>query len=140
MSNLHVPDYLILPFGRAVKSDLEKITLSAVSADGLYFSTDVPVIFIRKSDKRPICLGDFGKYFGDFPNELYDADDDKVLEYMLRTLKSHNPNMTPWEEQFLDLYFGTLRVFLANDAAGSQEEFDEVVRGAMQIGKIFHGL
>jgi hypothetical protein len=39
MSNLHVPDYLILPYGRAVKSDLQKITLSAVSAAGIFRPT-----------------------------------------------------------------------------------------------------
>jgi hypothetical protein len=52
--NLHVPDYLILPFGRAVKSDLQRIGLSAVSADGLYFSTDVPIIFIARSRACPV--------------------------------------------------------------------------------------
>jgi hypothetical protein len=134
MSNLHVPDYLILPFGRAVKSDLQKITLSAVSAEGLYFSTDVPIIFIRKSDKRPICLGDFEKYLGNLPDALYGAHDGEVLDHMWRTVKSHNPNMTPWEEQFLDLYFGMLSVFQASDAAGSQEEDTEVRRRAKQIG------
>jgi hypothetical protein len=71
VQNLYVPDFLILPFGHAVKSDLRKILLSAVSADGLYFSTDVPVIFIRKSDKRPLCFGDFELYFGDFPDDCY---------------------------------------------------------------------
>jgi hypothetical protein len=62
--NLHVPDYLILPYGREVKSDLQKIALSAVSADGLYFSTDVPVIFINKANRRPMCLGDFDRHYG----------------------------------------------------------------------------
>ena len=108
MQNLHVPDYLILPFGRAVKSDLQKIMLSAVSADGLYFSTDVPVIFIRKSSHRPIGLGDFDSHFGDYPDSLED-ENQKILDYMCSTLKSHNPNMTPSEEAFLDLYFETLK-------------------------------
>ena len=39
--NVHLRDFMILPFGRAVKSDLQKISLSAVSTDGLYFSTNV---------------------------------------------------------------------------------------------------
>jgi hypothetical protein len=75
--NLHVPDYLILPFGRAVKSDLQKIALSAVSADGLYFSTDVPIIFISKSAKRPICLGDFERHFGIIPHACLIEDDNE---------------------------------------------------------------
>jgi hypothetical protein len=116
--NLHVPDYLILPFGHAVKSDLQKIMLSAVSADGLYFSTDVPVIFIRKSDKRPLCVGDFERIFGKFPDSCssyLDADSDQaMLDYMCTTLKSHNPNMTQWENMFLDLYFGTLKALSAD--------------------------
>jgi hypothetical protein len=115
MPNLHVPDYLILPFGRAIKSDLQKIMLSAVSADGLYFSTDVPVIFIRKSDRQPICLSEFGRHFGGTPDrflgnppEKHLGDDRSMLEHICGTLKSHNPNMTQWEELFLDLYFSTL--------------------------------
>jgi hypothetical protein len=56
MAILHVPDFLILPFGHVVKSDLDKILLSAVSADGLYFSTDVPVIFIKKSDHKTVSV------------------------------------------------------------------------------------
>jgi hypothetical protein len=124
--NLHVPDYLILPFGHAVKSDLQKITLSAVSADGLYFSTDVPVIFIRKSARQPICLGRFDRHFKSLPSivdlganhETTDSDlDQAMLDHMLTTLKSHNPSMTKSEERFLDLYFGTLKALAAAAAA-----------------------
>jgi hypothetical protein len=113
MSNLHVPDYLILPYGRAVKSDLQKIALSAVSADGLYFSTDVPVIFINKAKRKPMCLGDFQEHIENLPTDLYDADDLAILDRMCSTLKSLNPDMTKWEEQFLDLYFETLKVLAA---------------------------
>jgi hypothetical protein len=120
--NLHVPDYLILPFGRAVKSDLQKIMLSAVSADGLYFSTEVPVIFIRKSARQPFCLGRFERHFGILPHacafEDNNEQDQAVLDHMLTTLKSHNPSMTKSEERFLDLYFGTLKELAAAAAAG----------------------
>src|SRR5215467_3491032 len=116
-TNLHVPDYLILPFGRAMKSDLQKINLSAVSADGLYFSTDVPIIFIRKADKRPISIGSFEDIFGIAPVDYYRKDtkeqDQLVLDHICTTLKSHNPNMTPWEAAFLDFYFGTLKALAA---------------------------
>jgi hypothetical protein len=121
----HVPDYLILPFGRAVKADLQRITLSAVSANGLYFSTEVPVIFINKSEERPLCLSDFDVHFGQPIDDwnkvsqieqmesagLYEADDRVILEKMCDILKTHNPNMTPSEEQFLDYYFGVLKSF-----------------------------
>jgi len=119
--NLHVPDFLILPFGRAVKSDLQRIMLSAVSADGLYFSTDVPIISIRKADKKPICLGEFEKHFGNVPSDCAHEEekseqDRLMLDYMCNTLKSHNPDMTRWEETFLDLYFTILKTLaLMND-------------------------
>jgi hypothetical protein len=125
-TNLHVPDYLILPFGKAVKSDLQKISLSAVSADGLYFSTNVPIIFIRKADRRPLSLGsDFERYFGEIPlsdeiervwNNDYDHEAHAaVLDYMCDTVKSHNPNITKYEEAFLDLYFGTMKTLAKKD-------------------------
>src|SRR5215467_622447 len=117
MRTVHVPDYLILPFGRAVKSDLQKINLSAVSADGLYFSTDVPIIFIRKADKKPISIGSFEDILGVISSDYFRRDDKEqeqvLLDYICTTLKSHNPNMTPWEEAFLDFYFGTLKTLAA---------------------------
>ncbi|KRR21386.1 hypothetical protein CQ14_06975 [Bradyrhizobium lablabi] len=122
MSILHVPDYLILPYGRAVKSDLQRIALSAVSADGLYFSTDVPVIFINKAKRRPICLGDFDMHVREWPNTAkYDDNDQTMLGHMCSVLKSLNPNMTTSEEQFLDLYFATLKALssYASDEDGS---------------------
>jgi len=80
VSILHVPDYLILPFGRAVKSDLQKVALTAVSADGLYFSTDVPVIFVSRSEHRPFCLGNFEEHFGELPRKLK-HEEETVLGY-----------------------------------------------------------
>jgi hypothetical protein len=115
----HVPDYLILPFGRAVKSDLQKIGLSAVSADGLYFSTEVPVICIQKSKRKPICLADFSEHFPSYTDGLRDEkegrikDEEPILKHIHRTLKDNDPDMTPYEELFLDLYFGVLRLLLA---------------------------
>jgi hypothetical protein len=120
MSNLHVPDYLILPYGRAVKSDLQKIALSAVSADGLYFSTDVPVIFINKAKRKPMCLGDFDRHILDWPDSSkFDDSDQTILDHMCTIIKSHNPKMTQSEEEFLNLYFATLKA-LASHAHGEE--------------------
>jgi hypothetical protein len=105
-----VPDYLILPFGRAKKEDLQRIMLSAVCADGLHFSTDVSVISIRKSEKQPLCLGDFERHFGPIPPELTD-NDPAILDHMCAVLKSHSPNPTHSETLFLNLYFETLKAF-----------------------------
>jgi hypothetical protein len=111
LPNIHVPDYLILPFGRAVKSDLQKVALTAVSADGLYFSTGVPVVYIRKSDRKPMCLSDVQECFGDLPSTLED-DDEAVLNYIRQTIKQNNPDMTKYEEMFVDLYFDFLTLML----------------------------
>jgi hypothetical protein len=133
MANFHVPDYLILPYGHAKKSDLQKIGLSAVSADGLYFSTDVPVIFINKSEHKPLCLPDFEKHFQQFPDELFDKNDEAILEYILTSLKSHNPDMTPSEELFLDLYFKTLTA-LAVESSKTKDKYETFTQIFDQIG------
>ena len=52
----------------------------------------------------------FQQHFGVLPHSLYEADEQAILDHMCTVLKSLNPNMTPSEEQFLDLYFGTLKV------------------------------
>ena len=119
MPNIHVPDYLILPFGRAVRSDLQKVALSAVSADGLYFSTEVPVIYIRKSDRKPISLSDFEQCFGDLPVKLMD-DDETVLNYIRQAIKQNNPDMTKYEEMFVDLYFDFLTLQLLHAMSGNE--------------------
>jgi len=110
--NVYLRDFMILPFGRAVKSDLQKISLSAVSTDGLYFSTNVPAIVIMKGDP-PICLADFEKRIGPIDSRALGSDH-QILDYMCHTLKSHNPNMTPCEEMFLELYFGVLKASITD--------------------------
>ena len=69
-----------------------------LSADGLYFSTDVPVVFINKAKGKPLRLGDFEAYFGDLPSYLYEANDQACIDHMCNILKSNNPNMTQWEK------------------------------------------
>jgi hypothetical protein len=124
MNLFHVPDHLILPFGRAVKSDLQKIGLSAVSADGLCFSTEVPVICIQKSKRKPICLADFPEHFPGFDDNL--VDDEPVLNFIHHRIKEHDPKMTPYEELFLDLYFGILKALLAR----ANRDFEKYVSPA----------
>jgi hypothetical protein len=132
MATIHVPDYLILPFGRAVKSDLQKVALSAVSADGLYFSTDVPVIYINKSRKKPIFLSDFTEHFDVIPRDVWD-NDELMPDYMCKTLKEHNPEMTRYEEMFLDLYFGLLTVLMLVRRDGNYQRMREAGLRAVQI-------
>jgi hypothetical protein len=122
--SVKVLDCLLLPFGRAVKSDLQKIGLTAVSTDGFYLSTDVSVITIRKSERRPLCLADFDEHFGNFPDDVAD-DDIGMLNFICTTIKSHNPRMTPHEELFLDLYFGTLKALTYAAHDPDDNEFQE---------------
>jgi hypothetical protein len=111
MANIHVPDYLILPFGRSTKSDLARISLSSVSADGLYFSTGVPCVFIRKSEERPLTLEQFADVFGD-PSYTAGSLDTAIamLEFILGTIKSQTrPSATKYEILFINLYFELLK-------------------------------
>ncbi len=52
MAHIHVPDHLILPFGTATKSDIQRIVLSSVAANGIYLTADVPVVYIDRSLRR----------------------------------------------------------------------------------------
>jgi hypothetical protein len=114
------------------KKRSKKIKLTAVSPDGLYLSTSVPSIFIKKSDRRPMCLPDFEQHFEPFPDNLYHADDREFLDHMCRVIKSHNPNMTPSEERFLDFYFGTLKALtLSDDWAAYQDAREPIGLGWM---------
>jgi hypothetical protein len=131
ISRLYLPDFLILPFGHAQKRDLQRITLSAVSTDGLYFSTNVSVIFINKAERKPLCIGDFEKHFGLISSEAVRAGDQAILDYMCSTLKSHNPNMRPAERMFLELYFGMLKVFMTNYG---RDACEVVAQARKQIG------
>jgi hypothetical protein len=108
--SVHLPGYMILPYGRAMKSDLQKISLSAVSTDGLYFSTNVTAILINKAEQKPIRLADFENHISTVGSSSL-ASDEQILDYMCDALKAHNPNMTPYEQMFLELYFGLLKVF-----------------------------
>src|SRR5262249_9482307 len=102
---------------------------SAVSADGLYFSTDVPGIYICKSHRKPICLGDFSQHFKAIAQDDQHDTDEKILAHIHRTLKEHNPNMTNYEEMFLDLYFGileTLRLHAQDDHKGAFDKGKEI--------------
>lgn len=132
MSAFHVPDHLILPYGRAVKNDLQKISLSAVSADGLYFSTDVSVICIQKSKRKPICLADFPAHFPGFDDDV--VDDELVLNHIYQLIKAHNRDMTRYEELFLDLYFGVLKMSHARAMPHEKSDHDKLATIIDEIG------
>jgi len=115
ITRLYLPDYLILLFGHAKKYDLQRVSLSAVSTDGLYFETDVSVILINKTEHKPLCISDFENRIGVIDASAHQGGDKAILDYMCETLKSHNPNMTPSERMFLELYFEMLRAFMIDE-------------------------
>jgi hypothetical protein len=88
------------------------------------------VIFVSKSNKKPLCVGDFEKVFGHIPTDTWD-DDKAILVHMCSTLKSHNPNMTKSEEMFLELYFGTLQTLVAY---AHDQKFEAFTDANKQIG------
>jgi hypothetical protein len=54
-----------------------------------------------------------------------------MLDHMCTTIKSHNPEMTKYEEMFLDLYFGTLKTLVAY---AHNSQFEIFVEAEKQIG------
>jgi hypothetical protein len=100
-ANLHVPDYLILPFGRAVKSDLQKDwAVRSFSRRVAFFSADVSVVFVRTQAR---LFGRIRSSLRIYPH--VEDNDTAILKHMCSTLKSHNPKMTKCAELFLDWYF-----------------------------------
>jgi hypothetical protein len=129
--DVHLPNYMILPFGRAVKSDLQKISLSAVSTDGIYVSTNgVPVIIVSKEESKPLRVADFEAHLGTIDCRALGSDQ-QILDFMCDTLKSHNPNMTPYEQMFLELYFEMLKVFMTDSR---RDTFRIAAEARKQIG------
>jgi hypothetical protein len=54
ITSILLRDFIMLPFGHAKKWDLQKVSFTAVSTDGLHISTNgVPVIFTSKSERKP---------------------------------------------------------------------------------------
>jgi hypothetical protein len=62
--SIEITDHLILPFGRARKDDLERIKLSAVAANGIYLTIDVPCVYINVAKKEPLTISDFYRVLG----------------------------------------------------------------------------
>ena len=62
--SIEITDHLILPFGRARKDDLERIKLSAVAANGIYLTIDVPFVYINVAKKEPLTISDFYRVLG----------------------------------------------------------------------------
>ncbi len=119
---IEIKDHLILPFGTAKKFDLQKITLAAVAANGIYLRADIPCVYINVAEKKPLRLLDF---FSVFRRERSSPTGDDVmamLDFMHHTIAQHMPiDATRSEATFLKLYFEFLKEespFVKKDSFG----------------------
>jgi hypothetical protein len=110
VAHIHVPDHLILPFGTATKSDIQRIVLSSVAANGLYLAADVPIVYIDKSKKRPLRLENADSIF-DQPKGSPDFNEGTIEGWMAcfkKLIRGFMPNPTKHELLFLEHYFDYL--------------------------------
>jgi len=105
---IEITDHLILPFGTAKKFDLQKITLAAVAANGIYLRADIPCVYINVAEKKPHRLLDFFSVFGRGRDSSPKGDDvTAMLNFIHQTITQHMPTetTTPYEAAFLNHYF-----------------------------------
>jgi hypothetical protein len=109
--SIEIADHLILPFGTARKSDLQRIKLSSVAANGIYFSADVPCIYINVAKKQPLTMADFYSVFGSSEPEPDGGDVPAALDYIHDLIRKYMPaeTTTRYETTFLKLYFEWLK-------------------------------
>lgn len=111
---IHIPDHLILPFGTATKNDLPRIKLSSVAANGVYFTSDVPCVYIDRGRKKPITIADY-EVLTDVPrSERWEHEPDgkdpcDALDYVLSLIEKCMPNPTQYELAFVRHYFSWLK-------------------------------
>jgi hypothetical protein len=108
--SIEITDHLILPFGRAHKYDLQRIKLSAVAANGIYLSGDVPCVYIDVAKKEPLTISDYYRVLGDSFPDPDGGDLPAALDFIHGLVLKHMPaDTTQYERTFLDLYFGWLK-------------------------------
>ena len=114
-NQIHVPNHLILPFGTAKMLDLDRIKLSSVAANGIYFTSDIPCVYIDRSKNEPLTFCDFRQLFGYETEPDGTADDvPKGLNFIHGLIRKHMPNPTQFEVRYLELYFQWLHDLLSD--------------------------
>lgn len=110
---IHIRDHLILPFGTARRFDLNRIKLSSVAANGIYFTSDIPCIYINKSAKKPLTLRNFEILTNSFPDDLNDKSGyenvSRCIDLICNSVRKCMPNPTHFELLFVEHYFGYLK-------------------------------
>jgi hypothetical protein len=108
-TRIEISDHLILPFGTARKFDLQKIRLSSVAANGIYFRSEIPCVYINVAEKKPLTMQEYDRVFGtDNGPEPHDKDVTEGLDFIQRLVTEYMPpeTTTRYETTFLTLYFG----------------------------------
>jgi hypothetical protein len=112
---IRISDHLILPFGTAQKRDLSNIKLSSVGANGIYFTTDIPCVYINRNEKNPLRLRHFRHLFSHevapHPEECA-TDVVAGLDFINGLLQQSMPEATPSAIRFLQLYFDWIKMSL----------------------------
>jgi len=121
-NKIHIADHLILPFGTARKFDLNRIKLSSVAADGIYFTADVPCIYIDRGRKQPLTINECGSVFG-YDEKAPEAQDvESALEFVRNRVEAFIPEPTNFQISFLTLYFQWLKDLLKEKSPFSRLE------------------
>ena len=111
-NKIHIANHLILPFGTAKKFDLTRITLCSVAADGIYFTADIPCIYINRGQKKPLTINDWGSVFGHDQKGPNAKDVNAALEFVCNRVEAHIPDPTRYQISFLKYYFAWLKGLL----------------------------
>jgi hypothetical protein len=100
---------LVLPFGKATKNDLPRIKLSSVAANGVYFTSDIPCVYIDKSRKEPLTLYEWADVLLAGPRTtLKEPGGENIsegLNFILGMIEECMPNPTQYETAFVRHYF-----------------------------------
>jgi len=108
---IEIRDHLLLPFGtKRAKgtriSDLSPIKLSAVAANGIYLSSEIPVVHIDTKKKSALRLNQYESVFGNVSNTgIQQEDIIGALRFMKDGILSCMDSPTRFETKFIEFYF-----------------------------------
>jgi hypothetical protein len=132
-TRFHIPDHLILPFGTAQKFDIERIKLSSAGANGIYFTSDIPCVYIDRSKKRPLTLFDFTNVFPITDLDLGSAPEEcrtnviAGLDFIHEFIRKFMPSPTKFDIRFLQLYFDHIKGKSSGSSKGPRVAYNAML-------------
>jgi len=116
---LHIPDHLIVPFGSAKRYQNDRIRMVSVGARGVYFKTDLPVIYINKRMQGRLQLCDIGDHMPrtetDFLTVTKVGEALDLLDLCEEKIKEFQPSPTRFERDFITLFFDLVKDLFSID-------------------------